>query len=162
MRFFLLPIVVLTLVGACQHTRQAAAGGAATAPATAASAATPTQAPAVIRFERTPCMGFCPTFVAELTTDGILRYHTGPNAPYPRDTTAQVAPDVVRNIQTEAAAMRFAQLPADEYGHGMMDAPSLILTINGHRVTSIGGEGPDALKSLHRYLDQQIKEALGL
>ena len=105
-------------------------------------------------------MGFCPTFVAEIAADGTLRYHPGPNAPYPRDTTVRVAPDVVKNIQTEAAAMHFAQLPADEYGHGMMDAPSLIVTIGGHRVTSIGGEGPPALKSLHRYLDQQIKSAL--
>ena len=140
----------LLLASGCHTSKPAGTGPATTA------------APVVVRFERTPCMGTCPAFVAEITADGTLRYSGHKFAPKQGDTTARVSAEVVRNIKAEAAAMRFHLMPADEYGHGMMDAPSAILTIDGHVVTCIGGECPPDLNHLHRYLDREIKTALGL
>lgn len=116
----------------------------------------------VIHFERTPCMGRCPSFAADITADGKGHYKGGAFAWKEGEADFQLKADVVGTVRAEAKEMSFAQMPEDEYGRGMMDAPSAILTIDGHTVKCTGGECPEALKNLHRYLDAEIQRALGV
>ncbi|MBC7447891.1 MAG: hypothetical protein H7330_07510 [Hymenobacteraceae bacterium] len=143
---------LLLTVGACRDTKSTAVS-----PPVA-----PPPAPAVIRFERTPCMGECPAFVAEISADGALRYTGRRFSPKEGEVTSRLSADAVATIRATARAMQFATLPEDAYGHGMMDAPAAILTIDGHTVKCTGGECPEELKSLHRYLDRELKTALGI
>ncbi len=146
-------ICVPVLLTAC-HTPKDTKSAATTSAAAQA-------APAIIRFERTPCMGQCPTYTAEITADGTLRYTGRKFAPKEGDTTARVAPDFIAAVRAAAKEMRFDLMPSDKYGHGMMDAPSAILTIDGHTVTCVGGECPPELKRLHNYVDREVTTALG-
>jgi Domain of unknown function (DUF6438) len=156
MRAFLLlcSVAALLSTASCHRAKTA------TDPTATASTA-PTATPPLIRFERTPCFGRCPQFVAEISADGALRYEGGANAPKDGKLTGKLNPDVVKAILDQAEEMGFAKYPEDEFGKGMMDAPSAILTIRGHQVKCTGGECPPDLKGLHRYLDQEILRALG-
>lgn len=107
-------------------------------------------------------MGECPAYVAEISADGTLRYTGRKSAPKEGEATGRLAADAVATIRAEARAMKFATMPEDEYGHGMMDAPAAILTIDGHTVKCTGGECPEDLKTLHRYLDRVVSTALGV
>ncbi len=150
-------IAALLTSSGCHHAKTAAVAD----PSATASTA-PTAAPPLIRFERTPCMGRCPQFVAEISADGTLRYEGKANAPKEGKLTGKITPDVVKMILSQVDEMGFAKYPEDEFGKGMMDAPSAILTIQGHKVSCTGGECPPDLKALHRYLDQEINRALGI
>lgn len=120
----------------------------------------------MIRFERTPCMGKCPAFSAEIRPDGSFTYQGGPNAPQEGAAQGKMSKDAVANALSQAREMSFAKLPADEYGKGMTDAPSAILTVvergQAHTVTCVGGECPAQLKELHAFLDEQIRRGLVL
>lgn len=118
-----------------------------------------------LRYERTPCMGNCPVYVAEIDARNRLTFTGGRFAPREGVVKVTLPAEVLNTAREVAAEVKFETLPPDEYGHGMMDAPSEILSLRRpdgttHTVTSVGGEGPPDLMRLFRYLDTQITEAV--
>ncbi len=108
-------------------------------------------------------MGKCPSFVLRVEADGKAHYLGRRFAHYDGEKQLQLAPDVLATVEQLAKQMNFDVLPEDEFGHGMMDAPSAIVTLRreyGVRsVRCTGRECPQELLDLHRYLDRVLAEA---
>lgn len=120
-----------------------------------------------LRFERTPCMGKCPAYALTIESDGRARYVGQAYAPLEGEKALVFPNDVLRTAEKLLTTMQFEQMPEDEYGHGMMDAPAAIVTwrlASGElkTVRCTGGECPDQLLDLHRYLDAETRRALGV
>lgn len=175
MRFLSLLLPLLLTGSLTNCTRPASPAKSTTTAATASSPATtqppspaaPAESTYAIRFERTPCMGKCPTFTLEIEPDGHARYEGRTYAPLEGEKELVFKREVLSNVEQLAKKMKFDQMPEDEYGHGMMDAPSAIVSLRQpsgelKTVKCTGMECPPELLALHKYLDRELRAALGV
>ena len=169
------PLLLTCGLGGCTHAARptnapsVSPSASTTPPAKPAptAPAAPVEPTYAVRFERTPCMGKCPTFVLEVEPDGKAHYVGGAFSPLEGEKELEVARDFFPTVGQLAKQMKFAEMPEDEYGHGMMDAPSAIVTLRQETgelktVKCTGMECPPELLALHKYLDRQVRTALGV
>lgn len=152
-----LPLLLLFLLGinGCKNTEKAATGGNNLNRSAADNEL-------LFRFEKTPCLGQCPVYEAEVYRSGKGRfngkYHVEPEGQY----AFWLPKAVLEHIEREAGQLNFFSLQ-DQYLSQATDFPSTFLTLYSKgksKTVQVEGEAPEALLNLNQYIHQQIMDAV--
>jgi hypothetical protein len=96
----------------------------------------------VVRLERSPCYGPCPTYTVEVFEGGRAAYHGVRFVEMEGDWQGQIKSAALQKVLEIAREMHFDGLDASYDNPRIMDLPSQTFTIEGHTVMSRYG-GPD-------------------
>lgn len=121
MRFLSWLLVCSLLLPACAHKKMPRASRAAAAP-------TPPAAPVLV-FERTPCFGTCPAYVASIFADGRVEYEGRRFVLVRGKQTFRLPPDTVAALLAEARRIGFSQLD-ERYAGLTSDLPATSITVH--------------------------------
>ncbi|WP_400193960.1 DUF6438 domain-containing protein [Hymenobacter sp. B81] len=123
----------------------------------------PTGENPVIVFKKTPCLGPCPHFEAQIWANGRVRYVGYRNAPKEGTLELTLPASTVAEILRQADEVRFRKLQ-DQYLSGATDMPSTFLTIAQpglpSKTVQVEQGAPDALMSLLTFVDNEINTAV--
>lgn len=111
-----------------------------------------------IRFEKTPCFGFCPTYTAHIYKSGFALLNAKKNVDFTGIYRVWFSPDEMKEIETKLKALDFFSLE-NEYDGRVTDLPSTLL-----KVSYLGQEKevkaryqiPEELSTFNHYLHEQI------
>lgn len=119
----------------------------------------------LLHFQKTPCLGTCPSYEATVYTDGRVRYQGYDHVALTDSANFTLSKAELASLMAEIKALRTTPL-RDTYLTQWSDMPSTISTFyqNGKEVQSVKHQegGPDALlqfqEKIHLRLMQLAKE----
>ncbi len=124
--------------------------------ATTTSASAPVQGPVTITLERTPCFGFCPSYLVTLREDGTVTYEGRDHVKVTGRQTWKVDPAAVRALAQQMQDAGFFELQ-DEYRAMMTDNPTVYTSLTaGGRTKKVMDyvAGPQKLKDIEARIDE--------
>ena len=129
-----------------------------------ASRAAATQPEPVLVFERTPCYGTCPAYVATIFADGRVEYEGQRFVLVRGKQTFRLPPDTVAALLAEARRIGFSQLD-ERYAGLTSDLPATIITVQpvgqpGKRVFAAENI-PVSLQGYIQYLGRRLDPLAG-
>ena len=125
MRSLLWLLVFALALPACAQQKMPRAGRAAVVPTPPPAA----QAEPVLVFQRTPCFGTCPAYVATIFADGRVEYEGRRFVLVRGKQTFRLPPDTVAALLAEARRIGLSQLDA-RYAGLTSDLPATIITVH--------------------------------
>ncbi|MDG2425167.1 MAG: DUF6438 domain-containing protein [Flavobacteriales bacterium] len=96
----------------------------------------------VVRLDRSPCFGPCPTYTFSLYAEGRATYDGRRFTTLDGQHHAQATPEQLDRILAVARALQFSELDSIYDDPRVMDLPAQTFTIEGHCVLNRYG-GPD-------------------
>ncbi|WP_018477493.1 DUF6438 domain-containing protein [Pontibacter roseus] len=112
-----------------------------------------------LNFQKTPCLGICPSYEAAIATDGIIRYVGWEHVPVKDTVYFQLSDDEMQVLRQEVAQLNPSTL-SSTYLTEWSDMPSTITTFyqDGKEVKRVKQEegGPQQLLTFQENLHQRI------
>jgi hypothetical protein len=142
----LLPFLSLAVLGSCRSPHNSVQ----------AQSATP-----FLHFQKTPCLGVCPSYEAAIATDGTIRYVGWEHVPVKDTVYFQLQQEEMKALRQEVEQLNIPTL-SDTYLTDWSDMPSTITTFyqGGKEVKRVKQEegGPQPLLTFQENLHQRIME----
>lgn len=115
----------------------------------------------LLRFQKTPCLGFCPAYNATLYTDGSAAFVPFEKGEAQDTLHLQLTQQEVKQIKQEIKALNYPSLK-NEYLSGWSDIPSTYLTFyeNGKEVKRVKHQegGPEQLIQFQAYINALLEQ----